>query len=193
MGRSAEVTRKTKETEISCKLELDGTGAVQVSTGSGFFDHMLDLFGRHALFDLSVSCKGDLAVDLHHTVEDIGIVLGEAFRKATLDKHGIRRYGFASIPMDEALVEASVDISGRGRAELAGMVPDGAPISPSLLEGFLSAFASNAAITLHVDIRRGRDPHHVVEASFKALARALRAAIELDPRQKGLPTTKGLL
>ena len=193
MSRSGSIARKTKETEVSCRLELDGSGEASVSTGSGFLDHMLDLLARHALFDLQLESKGDLAVDLHHTAEDVAIVLGQAFKAALSDKTGIRRYGFAAVPMDEALAEASVDISGRGRLELAGVVPEGAPISPTLLEGFFTAFASNAAVTLHVEARRGRDPHHVVEAVFKAVARALRAAVELDPRERSLPSTKGLL
>ncbi len=193
MGRTAETTRKTKETEVSCRIDLDGSGQAEVSTGVGFLDHMLDLLGRHALVDLTVKAKGDTHVDPHHTVEDVGIVLGTILREALGDRKGIRRFGFASVPMDEALAQVSVDISGRGRAELAGDVPEGAPLSPSLVEGFLAALAENAGLTLHAELRRGKDAHHAIEAVFKALARALRAAVELDPREGGVPSTKGVL
>jgi imidazoleglycerol-phosphate dehydratase len=193
MGRSAETTRKTKETDVSCRIDLDGSGRAEVSTGVGFLDHMLDLLGRHALVDLTVKADGDTHVDPHHTVEDVGIVLGTVLREALGDRKGIRRFGFASVPMDEALAQVSVDISGRGRAELAGDVPEGAPLSPSLVEGFLAALAENAGLTLHAELRRGKDAHHAIEAVFKALARALRAAVELDPREGGVPSTKGVL
>ena len=193
MGRTAETTRKTKETEVSCRIDLDGSGQAEVSTGVGFLDHMLDLLGRHALVDLTVKAEGDTHVDPHHTVEDVGIVLGTILREALGDRKGIRRFGFASVPMDEALAQVSVDISGRGRAELAGDVPEGAPLSPSLVEGFLAALAENAGLTLHAELRRGKDAHHAIEAVFKALARALRAAVELDPREGGVPSTKGVL
>jgi imidazoleglycerol-phosphate dehydratase len=197
--RAAEVARKTKETDVACRLALDGTGATEVTTGVGFLDHMLELLGRHALVDLAVTARGDTRVDAHHTVEDVGIVLGQAVRKALTSGEtdggvkGIRRFGFASVPMDEALAEVSLDVSGRGRAELAGSSPDGAPLAPSLVEGFLQAFASNAGVTVHVEVRRGRDAHHVIEAVFKALARALREAVSPDSREKGVPSTKGRL
>jgi imidazoleglycerol-phosphate dehydratase len=193
MARSAEKERKTTETEVRVSIGLDGSGTSEVSTGVGFLDHMLELFARHGMFDLEVKAKGDTDVDDHHTVEDVGIVLGEAIAEALGQKKGIRRYGFASVPMDEALAEATVDVSGRGRSELAGTVPEGAALSPSLVEGFLDALATNSGITLHVEVRRGRDAHHVVEAVFKALARALRVAVSTDPREKGVPSTKGVL
>ncbi len=193
MGRSAETTRKTKETEVACRIELDGSGRTEVSTGVGFLDHMLDLLGRHGLLDLDVKARGDTHVDPHHTVEDVGIVLGTVLREALGERKGIRRFGFASVPMDEALAQVSVDISGRGRAELLGAVPEGAPLSPSLVEGFLAALAENAGITLHAEVRSGRDAHHAIEAVFKALARALRDAVAIDPREGGVPSTKGVL
>ncbi len=193
MSRSAELKRKTKETEVECRIDLDGSGRTEVSTGVGFLDHMLELFGRHGLFDLAVKAKGDTDVDLHHTVEDVGIVLGSVIAEALGDKKGIRRFGFASVPMDEALAQVTVDVSGRGRSGVVGSVPDGAPLSPALLEGFLEALAKNAGLTLHAEVRSGRDAHHVMEAVFKALARALREAVELDPREGGVPSTKGVL
>ena len=193
MGRAAEMTRKTNETDVTCRIDLDGTGQTKVSTGVGFLNHMLELFGRHGLVDLTVKAKGDTHVDPHHTVEDVGIVLGTILREALGDRKGIRRFGFSSVPMDEALAQVSIDISGRGRGEVAGDVPDGAPLSPSLVEGFLSALAENAGLTLHAELRRGKDAHHSIEAIFKALARALRAAVELDPREGGVPSTKGVL
>jgi imidazoleglycerol-phosphate dehydratase len=187
------VKRKTKETRVAVRLDLDGSGRTEVSTGVGFLDHMLELFGKHGMLDLAVRAKGDTEVDLHHTVEDVAIVLGETLGRALGDKKGVRRYGFAAVPMDEALAEVTVDLSGRGRAELAGSVPGGAPVSPSLLAGFLEALASNAGVTLHVEVRRGRDAHHSIEAVFKALARALREAVAEDPREGGVPSTKGVL
>lgn len=193
MPRTAKAERKTKETEVTVSIDLDGSGRGKVSTGVGFLDHMLDLFAKHGMFDLEVEASGDVEVDDHHTVEDVGIVLGKALAKALGDRKGIRRFGFASVPMDEALAEVTVDVSGRGRSELHGEVPEGAALSPSLLEGFLEALATNAGVTLHVEVRRGRDAHHVVEAVFKALARALREAVSTDPREKGVPSTKGVL
>lgn len=193
MSRSAKLKRRTKETEVDCRIDLDGEGSVEVATGIGFLDHMLDLFGRHGLFDLAVKAKGDVEVDLHHTVEDVGIVLGGTVSKALGDKSGIRRFGFASVPMGEALVQLTVDVSGRGRSELTGAIPGGVPLSPALIDGFLDAFAKNAGVTLHAEVRSGTDAHHVVEAIFKALGRALREAVETDPREKGVPSTKGVL
>ena len=193
MARAAEMHRKTTETDVACRIDLDGTGKNSVDTGVGFLNHMLELFARHGLVDLAVKAKGDLHVDPHHTVEDVGIVLGTVVREALGERKGIRRFGFASVPMDEALAQVSVDISGRGRAEVAGEVPDGAPITPSLVEGFLSALAENAGVTLHAEIKRARDAHHGIEAIFKALGRALRAAVELDQREGGVPSTKGML
>ncbi len=193
MSRSAKLKRKTKETEVDCRIDLDGTGKVEVATGIGFLDHMLDLFGRHGLFDLKVKASGDVEVDVHHTAEDVAMVIGGAVAKALGDKKGIRRFGFASVPMDEALAQVSVDISGRGGSNLTGAIPEGVPLSPALLDGILEALAKNADVTLHTEVRAGRDAHHVVEAVFKALGRALREAVELDPREKGVPSTKGVL
>ena len=193
MPRTAKTERKTKETEVAVSIDLDGSGKSKASTGVGFLDHMLELFARHGMFDLEVEATGDVEVDSHHTVEDVGIVLGKAIAESLGDRKGIRRFGFASVPMDEALAEVTVDVSGRGRSELHGEVPEGAALSPSLLECFLEALATNAGVTLHVEVRRGRDAHHVVEAVFKALARALREAVSIDPREKGVPSTKGVL
>ncbi len=193
MSRTAKLARKTTETDVECRIDLDGSGVTDLATSVGFLDHMLDLFGRHGLFDLTVSAKGDTDVDLHHTVEDVGIVLGSVVKEALGERLGIRRFGFASVPMDEALAQVTVDISGRGRAVLAGVVPEGAPLSPALTEGFLAALAENAAVTIHAEVRSGRDAHHAIEAIFKALGRALRSAVELDPREGGVPSTKGSL
>jgi len=193
--RLAEVERKTKETKIRVRVDLDGAGRVEAATGIGFFDHMLDLLGRHALFDLSVTAAGDLAVDAHHTVEDVGIALGEAVAKALGDKAGLSRFGFASVPMDEALAQASLDLSGRGSlaftgefgAESVGEMPT------EVVEDFLGAFCVNAGANAHLSLVAGRNAHHAVEAVFKALARALREAVAIDPREKGVPSTKGIL
>ena len=194
--RRATIARTTAETDIRASLALDGTGQVQVATGIGFLDHMLTALGRHALFDLTVEAKGDLHIDFHHTAEDVGIVLGQALRQALGDKRGIRRYGHALLPMDEALAEAAVDISGR--PFLAWSVPFGPPkigeMDTELFEEFFRAFAFNAAITLHISLRAGTNAHHVAEACFKAVARALRMAVESDPRAPGaVPSTKGML
>ena len=194
--RSAQITRTTSETEIRLALSLDGSGKAEIATGIGFLDHMLTALARHALFDLSVQAKGDLHIDFHHTTEDVGIVLGQAFAQAIGDKRGIRRYGQALVPMDEALIEAAVDISGR--PFLAWTVAFGAPkigeIDTELFEEFFRAFAMNALVTLHVTQRAGRNAHHVAEGCFKALARALRMAVESDPRAPGVvPSTKGAL
>ena len=194
--RAAEIARTTAETTIRARLSLDGTGVVQVATGIGFLDHMLTALGRHALFDLSVEAKGDLHIDFHHTTEDVGIVLGQALRQALGDKRGIRRYGQALLPMDEALAEAAVDISGR--PFLAWSVPFArdkiGEMDTELFEEFFRAFAFNAGITLHVTLKAGTNAHHVAEACFKALARALRMAVETDPRSPdAVPSTKGVL
>ena len=194
--RTAEIARKTAETDIRLKLDIDGKGEGTISTGVGFLDHMLTLFSRHGRFDLSVSCKGDTWVDDHHSVEDIGIVLGQAFREALGDKKGIYRYGDIILPMDEALVLVSVDISGRGmlcyradfRTEKIGM------FDTQLVEEFFIAFASNAGITLHIKQLDGRNSHHIAEAMFKAVGRVLRKAVDEDPAAKGQsPSTKGVL
>ena len=195
MGRSATITRETRETQITVTLDLDGGGKATVETGVPFFDHMLDAFGRHGLFDLSVEAKGDLEIDAHHTVEDVGIVLGQAVAQALADKRGITRYGDACIPMDEALVLAAVDISGRG----ALYYDVGLPIEiigtfdTTLAKEFLTALATNAGITLHVRSLAGENAHHIVEAAFKAVARALAQAVALDARVSGVPSTKGAL
>jgi len=194
--RSAEITRTTSETDITLALNLDGSGRAELETGIGFLDHMLTALARHALFDLTVHAKGDLHIDYHHTTEDIGIVLGQAFARAIGDKRGIRRYGQALVPMDEALIEAAIDISGR--PFLAWTVAFGAPkigeIDTELFEEFFRAFAMNALVTLHITQRAGRNAHHVAEGCFKALARALRMAAEADPRTSGVvPSTKGAL
>ena len=194
--RRAEIARTTAETEIRVALTLDGAGRVQVATGIGFLDHMLTALGRHALFDLTVEAKGDLHIDFHHTTEDVGIVLGQALRQALGDKRGIRRYGQALIPMDEALAEAAIDISGR--PFLAWSVPFArdkvGEMDTELFEEFFRAFAFNAGVTLHVTLKAGTNAHHVAEACFKALARSLRMAVETDPRSPDqIPSTKGVL
>lgn len=194
--RNVEMRRTTNETDVEVVLDLDGSGNVDVSTGIGFFDHMLTAFGRHGLFDLSVRTKGDLEVDGHHTVEDTGIVLGKAFSQALGDKRGIVRFGSIAVPMDEALVLAACDISGRGQLHWDARVPSvmiGA-FDASLAKEFFIAFAANAGVTLHVRELAGENAHHVVEGMFKAVARSLRAAVELDPRAAdALPSTKGVL
>ena len=194
--RAAEITRTTSETDITLGLTLDGSGQGDIATGIGFLDHMLTALARHALFDLTVRAKGDLHIDFHHTAEDVGIVLGQAFARAIGDKRGIRRYGQALVPMDEALIEVAVDISGRPL--LAWTVAFGpakiGEIDTELFEEFFRAFTMNALITLHVTQRAGRNAHHVAEGCFKALARALRMACETDPHLGGaIPSTKGAL
>lgn len=196
MARTATITRTTKETGIALTIDLDGTGATDIETGIGFFDHMLDAFGRHGLFDLDVRAAGDLQVDGHHTVEDVGIVLGQAFKQALGDKRGIVRYGDITLPMDEALVMAAVDISGRGglhwHADIPWQMVGG--FDSTLAKEFFIAFASNAGVTLHVGHLAGENVHHIVEAMFKAVGRALRAAVAIDPHAAdALPTTKGAL
>ena len=195
MTRSARIERTTGETAVVVQLDLDGTSATSISTGVPFFDHMLDALGRHALLDLTVNAQGDLEVDSHHTVEDVGICLGLALADALGDKAGIRRFGSAAVPLDEALVLAAVDISGRGSLtyevdvpiELIGM------FDTTLAREFLGAVASNAAITVHLHEVSGENAHHIIEAAFKAFARALREAVEPDPRVTGVPSTKGML
>jgi imidazoleglycerol-phosphate dehydratase len=193
--RSASVERKTKETEINVELVIDGTGEYEISTGIAFFDHMLESFARHGAFDLRIAAKGDLEVDTHHTIEDVGIVLGQAFREALGSAAGIRRYGSIALPMAESKLEVALDISNRPylvyRVDLAN--DHIGSFDASLTEDFLYAFSQNAGIDLHVELVYGKNPHHVVEAIFKGLARALRAAVEFDPRMKGLPTVKGAL
>ncbi|CVH78271.1 imidazoleglycerol-phosphate dehydratase HisB [Rubneribacter badeniensis] len=196
MTRTAAIARATTETDIEISLDLDGVGAADVETGIGFFDHMLEAFARHSLIDLTVRAQGDLHVDGHHTVEDTGIVLGQAILRALGDKRGVRRFGSLALPMDEALVLAAVDVSGRGQLHWDVAVPPvmiGA-FDASLAKEFFIALAANAGITLHVRSLAGENAHHVVEASFKAVARALRQAVEADPRMgDALPSTKGSL
>jgi len=194
-ARKASVERKTRETEIRVDLDLDGAGDSDVATGIPFLDHMLESLAKHALFDLHLRARGDLEVDLHHTVEDVGIALGSALREALGDARGIRRFGSQVLPMAEAKVEVSVDVSNRAclvyRVKLANDRVGGFDVA--LVEDFLYAFAQNGGLDLHVELRYGRSPHHVVEAIFKGLARALRKAVEIDPRTVGLPSVKGAL
>lgn len=195
-NRRAEISRETSETAITVALGLDGEGRADIATGIGFLDHMLTALARHGLFDLKIRAKGDLHIDFHHTTEDVGIVIGQCLRQALGDKRGIRRYGAATIPMDEALAEAAVDISGR--PFLAWSVTFAQPkigeMDTELFEEFFRALAFNAGITLHVTQKAGTNAHHVAEACFKALARALREAVEPDPRAiSAIPSTKGVL
>ena len=193
--RSASVERKTKETEINVQFVIDGSGEFEIDTGIAFFDHMLESFTRHGLFDLRLTAKGDLAVDTHHTIEDVGITLGQAFREALGTAAGIRRFGSILLPMADAKLEVAVDISNRPflvyRVDLANDRVGSFDVS--LTEDFLYAFSQSAGIDLHVELAYGKNPHHVVEAIFKGLARVLRIAVEIDPRVKGLPTVKGAL
>lgn len=197
MTRKGSVQRQTNETKVLLEIDLDGTGRTDVSTGVGFFDHMLASFGKHGLFDLTVQVEGDLHIDAHHTIEDTAIALGQAFAQAAGDKHGVRRFGDALIPMDECLVQAAVDLSGR--PYLVHREPDGAPatIGPdyasTLTRHVFESFTHHAAIALHVTVHGGRDWHHITEAQYKAVARALRIAVEIDPRVQGVPSTKGVL
>ena len=196
--RHARLERVTSESSVLVELDVDGTGRADVSTGVGFYDHMLTSLARHALLDLTVQASGDLHIDAHHTVEDVAIALGQAFAEALGDKRGINRYGDATVPMDEVLVQAAVDLSGRPyfvHAEPENMTPMIGPDFPTSLTGHvLESFAFNARITLHVRVLyAGRDAHHIVEGQFKALARALRAAVAIDPRVTDVPSTKGTL
>ena len=195
MTRTGKAVRGTSETDIGISVDLDGTGVADVETGIGFFDHMLTALARHSLVDLTVRAKGDLEVDDHHTVEDTGIVLGQALREALGDKRGIRRFGSVMVPLDEALVMAAVDISGRG--ELYWDVPIGpakvGTFDTELGHEFFAGLAREAGITLHLRLVCGTNAHHILEAAFKAAARALREAVEPDPRVEGVPSTKGSL
>ncbi len=195
MARTATVSRKTGETDITVRLDLDGTGACDIQTGVPFFDHMLNAFGRHGLFDLTVHAVGDVEVDAHHTVEDTGIVLGEAFCQALGNKAGITRFADVAIPMDETLVMAAVDISGRGQAYCDLPVPTErvGSFDTELAVEFFYAFARDAKVTLHVRKLAGGNSHHIIEAAFKAAGRAMRYACERDPRVNGIPSTKGSL
>lgn len=194
-NRRAVVTRVTGETDITVELDLDGTGTCSIDTGVPFLDHMLNAFGRHGLFDLTVRATGDIEVDAHHTVEDTGIVLGQAFTQALGDKAGITRFSDVCIPMDETLVQAAVDISGRGQAYCDLPIPTErvGSFDTELAVEFFYAFARDARVTLHVRELAGANSHHIIEAAFKAAGRAMRYACELDPRVNGVPSTKGSL
>ena len=194
-ARHAEIDRATAETRVELSLGLDGTGAGTRSTGIGFFDHMLDLLARHGRLDLSVSADGDLQTGGHHTVEDVGICLGGALDRALGDRTGIVRYGQATVPMDEARASCAIDISGRGRCVFDAALPPGAigEFDYELTEEFLRALAMNARLTLHLRIEAGTNAHHMIEAAFKACARALRGAVAIDPTETGVPSTKGSL
>jgi len=193
--RTAQIDRKTKETKVSLALNLDGTGKAAIHTGVGFFDHMLDLLSRHSLMDLAVTAEGDLQVDSHHTVEDVGIVVGQAIERAVGDKRGINRYGWAIVPMDESLAQVAVDLSGRSafvfnvefKSESIGSFP------VELVEEFFKALCTNAKLNLHITVPYGTNNHHISEAIFKATARALRQAVTHDPRNNDVPSTKGSL
>ena len=203
MTRTAKIERKTSESHVVVELDLDGTGRADVSTGVGFYDHMLTSFARHALVDLVVHTSGDTHIDAHHSVEDTAIVLGQALREALGDKAGIRRFGDATVPLDEALVQAVVDVSGRpycvhtGEPDAQAYVVIGGDTGPafagSLTRHVFETLAFQAQIALHVRVLAGREPHHIVETQFKAFARAFRDAVAIDPRETGIPSTKGSL
>ena len=195
MDRTATITRKTQETDVRLSLVLDGSGRYEIDTGIGFLDHMLSLVAKHGLFDLAVEAAGDLAVDFHHTVEDVGLCLGQAIRQAVGDKAGIRRFGFFLLPMQEALAEVALDLSGRPHVAFEGEMPREkvGEFDAELAPEFFTAVANAAQMTLHVSIRRGRNTHHVIEAVFKGFAKALDQATSRDPRTGAIPSTKGVL
>ncbi|HEX3356346.1 MAG TPA: imidazoleglycerol-phosphate dehydratase HisB [Tepidisphaeraceae bacterium] len=194
-NRSSDISRKTKETNIRVALNLDGTGVASIKTGVGFFDHMLDLLSRHSLIDLAVEAQGDLHIDAHHTVEDVGIVIGQSIEKSLGDKKGIYRYGWAIVPMDESLAQVAIDLSGRPafiynvayRGSMIGNFP------VELVEEFFKSISTNAKMNLHINVPYGTNNHHIAEAIFKAFAKSLRQAIESDPRNPNVPSTKGSL
>ena len=195
MARTSEISRSTKETKIRVVLDLDGSGKSSVKTGVGFFDHMLDLLARHSLIDLTVEAEGDLQVDPHHTVEDVGIVIGQAIEKSLGDKRGIYRYGWAIVPMDEVLAQVVIDLSGRPafvfNAKFTGSLIGNFPVE--LIEEFFKSIATNAKMNLHINVPYGTNNHHISEAIFKATAKALRQATSIDPRNSDVPSTKGSL
>jgi imidazoleglycerol-phosphate dehydratase len=195
MSRNAEIDRRTGETEVRVSLALDGSGAGERSTGVGFLDHMLDLLARHGRLDLNVNASGDLDTGAHHTVEDVGICIGQALDQALGDRAGIVRFGQATVPMDESRASCAIDISGRGLCVFEASLPPGAigNFDHELAEEFFRAVAANAKLTLHLTIERGTNAHHAIEAAFKAFARALRDAVALDPTERGVPSTKGTL
>lgn len=195
MGRTAKVARKTKETDITVELEVDGSGQASIETGMPFFNHMLDSFSRHGFFNIKIAAKGDIEVDYHHTVEDVGLALGQAFKDALGDKHGIRRFGEASCPLDEALADVVVDLSGRPYLYYNVKIRPGrvGDFDTDLPHEFYAAFANQLGMNLHIDVPRGENPHHIIEACFKAFARAMDSATQLDPRVQGVLSTKGSL
>ena len=195
MSRTAKISRQTNETDIHVELNVDGTGLAKISTGIGFFDHMLELLTRHSAIDLTIQAKGDLQVDQHHTVEDVGICLGQAFKQALGDKAGIRRYGHFSLPMEETLATIAIDLSGRAFLVFAADLPTAqiGTFDSQLIEDFWQALAANLLCNLHIVLHHGRNSHHISEAIFKGTARALRMAMETDPRMTGIPSTKGTL
>lgn len=195
MARQAQITRDTQETQITVKINLDGSGRAKLASGVPFLDHMLDQIARHGLVDLEVKAKGDLHIDAHHTVEDIGITLGQALAKAVGDKKGVRRYGHAYVPLDEALSRVVIDLSGRPGLEMTGKFTRArvGEFDVDLVREFFQGFVNHAQVTLHLDNLKGANTHHQVETLFKAFGRALRMAVELDPRVKGVPSTKGKL
>lgn len=195
MGRTAKIARKTKETKIDATLDIDGSGSYDIDTGVAFLDHMLELFAKHSMLDLKVKAKGDLDVDAHHTVEDVGIVIGQCLSKALGDKAGIFRYGASMVPMDEALVEVALDISGRGFLKYSVDLPYETigNFETPLVEEFFSALAREGGMTIHINSRYGSNAHHVIEAVFKGFAVALRNATAIDSAQKGVPSTKDVL
>jgi imidazoleglycerol-phosphate dehydratase len=197
MSRTASRSRSTKETSIEVVIDLDGSGTTDISTGIPFYDHMLDQLGRHGGFDLTVHAEGDLHIDTHHTVEDVAITLGECFAEALGDKSGVRRFASGRYPLDEALIDVALDLSGRPHVEWHVDMPESLPLGdpafdPQLAEHIVSSFATSAGITLHVEMIRGRNTHHVIEATFKGLARSLRDAVRIDG-PGGVPSTKGVL
>ncbi|MBQ5484696.1 MAG: imidazoleglycerol-phosphate dehydratase HisB [Lachnospiraceae bacterium] len=195
MGRSSEITRKTKETDITCRLDLDGSGKAEISTGIGFFDHMLNGFARHGFFDLTLSCEGDLFVDCHHTIEDCGIVLGEAIREALGDKAGITRFGSSLLPMDETLIQCAIDLSGRPYLVFNETfdVERVGSFDTEMVKEFFYAVSYSAGMNLHIDQIHGENAHHIIEGTFKAFGRALSEAVSMDSRVHGVLSTKGSL
>ena len=195
MARKATVKRKTKETDIAVNLDIDGSGQAAIETGIPFFNHMLDAFSRHGFFNVDIKAKGDLEVDFHHTVEDVGLALGQAFKDALGDKHGIRRFGEASCPLDETLAKVVVDLSGRPYFSYNVKIRPGrvGDFDTDLPHEFFAAFSNQLGMNLHIDVPRGENPHHIIEACFKAFARALDFATQIDPRVQGVLSTKGSL
>ncbi|MEK6562778.1 MAG: imidazoleglycerol-phosphate dehydratase HisB [Candidatus Binatota bacterium] len=195
MGRTAKASRKTKETEIAVELDLDGSGTAEIETGIPFFNHMLEIFARHGLFDLKLHAKGDIEVDFHHTVEDVGLAMGQAFKEALRDKQGICRFGEASVPLDETLAHVVVDLSGRPYLSYNVKIRPGrvGNFDTDLPHEFFQAYANQLGMNLHINVSQGENPHHIIEACFKALARAMERATRIDQRIRGVLSTKGSL